>query len=187
LFAFNVILLKRKKLLQNDNEVKMNDDSIARSARRLRLVVLAGIGLIIAVYLVGQFGPQLGPVRVRTHPGSSSASGQMLIGVSLLLFVVALARLAQMLSAIAVGPLFGPRVTRAFRGFAFWLFLATLVEVVAAPVLAVAQHISAGGGQAQLMFELRGLLMLAGSFFLFLLARMLEQARAIETELGEIV
>ena len=37
------------------------------------------------------------------------------------------------------------------------------------------------------VFELRDLLMLLGALFLFLLARMLEQARALETELEEIV
>ena len=49
------------------------------------------------------------------------------------------------------------------------------------------ETIAAGGGRTELMFELRDLLMLAGALFLFLLARMLEQARAIETELEEIV
>ena len=80
------------------------------------------------------------------------------------------------------------RGVRAFRGFAFWLFLATLVDVVGGPALAIAGSIADGGdGQALLKFELRDLLMLAGALFLFLLARMLEQARAIESELEEIV
>jgi hypothetical protein len=92
-----------------------------------------------------------------------------------------------MLGAVADGPLFGPRVTRAFRGFAFWLFLAMLVDVVAPPAIAIAQSFSTGTGRAALVFELRDLLMLAGALFLFLLARMLEQARAIEAELEEIV
>lgn len=165
----------------------MNNLAIARSARRLRLLVLAGVALIVAIYLVGQFGPQLGPLRVRSHPEPAGWAGQLVIGMSLLLFVIALARLAQMLSAIAEGPLFGPRVTRAFRGFAFWLFLATLADVLATPLFAIAERISAGGGRTELTFELRDLLMLAGALFLFLLARMLEQARAIEAELEEIV
>jgi hypothetical protein len=165
----------------------MVDSAIARSARRLRLVVLAGIALIVLVYLAGLLGPEVGPVRVETHADAGGFAGQLVIGVTLLLFVVALARLAQMLSAVADGPLFGPRVTRAFRGFAFWLFLATLVDVLAGPGLEVARRIADGGGAARLMFELRDLLMLAGALLLFLLARMLEQARAIESELEEIV
>ena len=113
--------------------------------------------------------------------------GRALIDVTLALFVVALFRLAQMLSAVADGPLFGRRVTKAFRGFAFWLFLATLVDVVADPAIALIQVMRAGGGRTTLTFELRDLLMLAGALFLFLLARMLEQARAIEAELEGIV
>lgn len=165
----------------------MNNVAIARSARRLRLVVLAGIVLIIAVYLLGRFGPQVGPVRVEAHADVSGWEGRALIDLTLLLFVIALVRLAQMLSAVADGPLFGPRVTRAFRGFAFWLFVATLVGAAGGPVIAVAREVADGGGRIELMFELRDLLMLAGALFLFLLARMLEQARTLETELEEIV
>lgn len=165
----------------------MQDSAIALSARRLRLLVLLGAALIIIAYLLGQFGPQLGPLRVETRPDTAGWAGQAVVSFGLLLFVIALVRLAQMLSAVADGPLFGPRVTRAFRGFAFWLFLSTLVDVVADPALAIAGRISAGGGRVALAFELRDLLMMVGALFLFLLARMLEQARQIESELEEIV
>jgi len=165
----------------------MNDPAIARSARRLRLLVWSGIALIVAIYLLGRLGPQIGPLRVETHADVAGWEGRALIDLTLLLFVIALFRQAQMLGAIADGPLFGPRVTRAFRGFAFWLFLATLVDVAAGPAIAIARQISTGGGRAALMFELRDLLMLAGALFLFLLARIMEKARAIESELEEIV
>lgn len=166
----------------------MNNPAIARSAQRLRFVVMLGVALIIAVYLLGRFGPQLGPVRVETHGDVAGWEGRALIDLTLLLFVVALFRLAQMLGAVADGPLFGPRVTQAFRGFAFWLFVATLIDVIAGPAIALARGFEVGGGShAKLMFELRDLLMLAGALFLFLLARMLEQARRIESELEEIV
>jgi len=62
-----------------------------------------------------------------------------------------------------------------------------LLNVIARPVVAMVQLIGSRGGQTELQFELRDLLMLLGALFLFLLARMLEQARAIETELEEIV
>ena len=165
----------------------MNDPSIAQSARRLRLMVLAGIVLIVAIYLLGRLGPELGPIRVESRTTATGWAGRALIDLTLALFLIALFRLAQMLSAIADGPLFGPRVTGAFRGFAFWLFLATLVDVVAEPAVVIAQAMLGGGGRAALVFELLDLLMLAGALFLFLLARMLEQARAIESELEEIV
>lgn len=165
----------------------MNNPAIARSARRLRLLVRIGIALIVAIYLLGRFQPQLGPLKVEAHADVAGWEGRALIDFTLLLFVIALFRLSQMLGAVADGPLFGPRVTRAFRGFAFWLFLATFVDVAAGPALALARTIGAGAGRTALVFELRDLLMLAGALFLFLLARMMEQARAIESELEEIV
>jgi hypothetical protein len=165
----------------------MNDSAIARSARRLRFAALLAIGLILTVYLLGRFGSDSGPVRVETHADTADWLGRAMIDVTLALFVIALFRLVQMLGAVADGPLFGPRVTRSFRGFAFWLFLATLIDVVAAPALAIIRAISMGGGRAPLVFELGDILMLAGALFLFLLARMLERARAIEAELEEIV
>lgn len=158
----------------------MNNPSIARSAQRLRLTVLIGIALIVTIYLLGQFGPQLGPISVESHAEVGGA-------LTLLLLVLALARLAQMLGAVADGPLFGSRVTQAFRGFAFWLFLATLVDLIAAPAAAIARTIASGGGRTSLQFELHGVLMLVGALFLFLVARLLEQARAIEADLEEIV
>ena len=165
----------------------MNNPAIARSARRLRLLVWVGIALIVAVYLLNRLGSPFGLVRVETHTAVLGWEGQALIDLTLLLFVVALVRLAQMLGAVADGPLFGPRVTRAFRGFAFWLFLAMLVDVLSGPAIAIARRVAGGSGTAVLTFELRDLLMLAGALFLFLLARMMEQARAIESELEEIV
>jgi hypothetical protein len=158
----------------------MNNPAIASSARRLRLAVLIGIALIVVLYVLGQFLPEFGPVRVESR-------GKLGGALALLLLVIALGRLAQMLGAIADGPLFGSRVTQGFRSFALWLFLATLADVVAAPAAAIARTIVAGGGHTALHFELRGLLMLAGTLFLFLVARLLEQARAIEAELEAIV
>ena len=164
----------------------MDNFAIARSARRLRIGVMVAIAAIVGIYLMGRFGP-VGPVRVETHADSAGWLPRAMVDVTLVLFIIALFRLSQMLGAVADGPLFGPRVTRAFRGFAFWLFLATLIDVMASPAFAVADAIRAGGGRSALVFELRDLLMLLGALFLFLLARMLEQARALETELEEIV
>jgi len=182
-----MIVSMDKKLLQNNNEVKMDNDSIARSALRLRFIVMIGIVLIVTIYLIGELGPQIGPVLVQSQAGAEGWPGTVVTGLTLALFILALVRLAQMLTAIANGPLFGPSVTRAFRGFAFWLFLGTLADVVAPPLVALAGPLSAGRGRAELIFELSDLLMLVGALFLFLLARMLEQARALEAELEEII
>ena len=70
----------------------MNNPAIASSARRLRLLVWAGIVLIGAIYLLGRLGPQLGPVRVETHAEVAGWEGRALIDLTLLLFVIALFR-----------------------------------------------------------------------------------------------
>ena len=103
------------------------------SDERLRLAVLFAIGLIVGIYVLARLGLDLGALRVESHEVVEGWAGRAIVDATLGLFTVALFRLAQMLGAIADGPLFGPRVTRSFRGFAFWLFLATLVEVVAGP------------------------------------------------------
>lgn len=165
----------------------MIDAAIARSARRLRLLVFVGIAAIALLYVLGRFAPDLGPLRVEAQAAAPVWLGLGIADLTLLLFITALLRLAQMLGAIARGSLFAPQVTKAFRGFAFWLFIATLVDVVAGPALAILQLLRDGDGQTALVFELRDLLMLAGALFLFLLARIMERARAIEAELEAIV
>lgn len=165
----------------------MENMAIARSARRLRFAVIVVTVAIVAIALIARFAPTTGHVRVEAQSAIDGWSGPMLIYATVALFVLALVRLAQMLGAVADGPLFGPRVTRAFRGFAFWLFVATMMDVVGEQVITILQAAGTGAKRAALVFELRDILMLAGSLLLFLLARMLEQARAIEAELEEIV
>lgn len=165
----------------------MENPAIARSARRLRAAVVSVIILIVLFTVLATVAPDAGPVRVETRSYIDGWAGPVLVNFTVGLFVVALVRLAQMLGAVADGPLFGPRVTRAFRGFAFWLFVATLVDVAGEPIVALLSSATTGVKHAALVFELRDLLMLAGALFLFLLARMLEQARDFESELEEIV
>jgi hypothetical protein len=102
------------------------------------------IALIVGIYLLGRLGPQLGPVRVETHGDVAGREGRALIDLTLLMFVIALFRLSNAGRGCR-GPLFGPRVTQSFRGFAFWLFLATLVDVIAGPAIAIAQKIMGAG------------------------------------------
>ena len=166
----------------------MDSSPIARTARILRATVIVSMLLIALLYVAGRLGLSLGVVRVESALIETGGAAPYLVDLSILLFVLALWQLAKMLSAIAVGPLFAPPVTRSFRGFALLLFLSTLVDVFSAPAL---QLLRAGAGGDRhaiaLRFELRDLLLLAGALFLFLLARMLEQARAYEAELEDIV
>lgn len=162
------------------------DPSIARSASRLRLGVLIGMALIAVGYLLARIGSDFGIVRLETQVAGKGPVMAIVSDVAVALFLVALWRLAAMLNAVARGPIFGLAVTRAFRGFALFLFLSVLAAVAAGPVGALAAH-SGTRGRVEMTFDARDLVLLAGSLFLFLLARMFERARAIEAELEEIV
>jgi len=166
----------------------MQNSPIARTARLLRFAVLIAMLLVVAIYLAGRFGIAAGPVRVESALFRVGGIGPWIADLAIILFTLALWQLAKMLSAIASGPIFAPPVTASFRNFALLLFLSTLVDVLALPLIAVIQA-TAGPGHAAiaLKFELRDLMLLAGSLFLFLLARMMDQARAYEAELEEIV
>jgi hypothetical protein len=109
---------------------------------------------------------------------------------TILLLSLALYHLTRMLGAIGEGDLFSARVVGAFRAFAFWLLLVTLVWILA-PL--AAEVFSAFGGtpgasrNIELRFELRDVLTAGIALILFLVARLLERARAIDEEMREIV
>jgi hypothetical protein len=91
-----------------------------------------------------------------------------------------------MLGALAAGDLFSSRVIGAFRAFAQWLLILALFSI-AAPL---AWALLSGPGPAhqyELKFQLNDLLTLGITFILFLVARLLERARAIDEEIREIV
>lgn len=166
----------------------MQHNPVARAAITLRAVVWAAILLVAVLYGIGRFGFGLGPVRIESAMFEAGGPAVLLADLSIALFLLSLWQLGRMLTALSAGPLFGPDVTRPFRSFALLLFLSTLAEVAAGPVLALVQAMGQGGAHVlALKFELRDLVLLTGSLFLFLLARMLEQARAYEAELEDIV
>lgn len=167
----------------------MAKSPIARTARNLRTAVFAAMLLVFLVYLVGRLGLAGELFKVESAAFTAGGAAPWFADLSTILFLAGLWFLAKMLGAMAEGPLFGPAVTRSFRGFALLVFLSTLVDVVAGPAIALFQALGGGAahGPVELKFQLRDLMLLCGSLFLFLLARMLEQARAYEAELEDIV
>ena len=161
--------------------------SIAKTASRLRWAVWIVWGCILLVYAAGRFGLGVGALRVQASSAAGVGPPIMAVAdVTILLITVALWQLSRMLGAIAAGDLFSARVVGAFRAFALWLLIVALVWIVAPLVMAVA-----GGSGAEHRYEfklqLRDLMTIGITLILFLVARLLERARAIDEEMREIV
>ena len=166
----------------------MTNEGIRKMAARLRLAVWIFWGCVIIAYAAARLGLSLnGAVEVRAHASNIDSGTPMIVAdATVLLISVALYQLTSMLGAIAKGDLFSARVVGAFRAFAFWLLLVALVWVIA-PIVVVL--INGPGEAQQLAFkvQLRDILTIGVSLILFLVARLLERARAIDEEMREIV
>ena len=165
-----------------------SDDGIRRSASRLRVFVFGAMAGTALLFVAAQTNLQLGHAHFeyRLHD-LRSPFDQWIAAGSLALLLIALFRLAQMLRRIADGDLFSVEVTRRFRGFAFWLLLMALFELVA-PVVAGFLGSTAGyPHRVFLTLNLRDVLMLGITLLLFLLARLLERARGLDEEMREFI
>ena len=166
----------------------MTETSIEKAAARLRWGVLIGWALLVVAYLAARLGLAAASLRFETHSDSAGALGSLLLSdLSMVLLTIALFRLAQMLSAVARGETFSSGVVRAFRGFAFWLFLLALLGVAGPLASEFLREPSGAGREYAFRLQVRDLLTLAITLILFLVARLLERARAIEEDMREIV
>jgi hypothetical protein len=164
------------------------NSSIASSASRLRAVIVVVASLVLLMVAAAQLGMPASHVYVdyRAH-GAGAAAARAIAGGTLLLLAVALVRLVQMLGRIAAGETFSASVVRRFRGFAFWLLIMAIFGFLA-PLLTASIAPAAGGvHRIEIVLDLRQLLLLAITMLLFLVARLLERARDLESEIREFV
>lgn len=160
---------------------------IQRSASRLRVFVFVAMALLVGAYLVARLDVHIPGVNVEYHvSGMGSWKGEIIGDVSLALVVTALFYLAGMLRRIAAGEMFGAAVIRSFRSFALWLLVLSIFQVIAPAVLDLAE-MAPGPHRILIYLDLRNLFTAGIALLLFLLARLLEQARQIEDEMREIV
>lgn len=144
------------------------------------------MALMALLYASARFSWQLGEVHVeyREHAGAPAYPRWIGDGTVLLL-LVALAQLTRMLGKLAAGQLFSASVIGSFRSFALWLLLMAGWGLVAP---AVAMLVAPADDQHfRLVVDYRQLLTLGITFLLFLIARLLEHARAIDEEIREFV
>src|SRR5436309_15438968 len=115
---------------------KADENAIARSARRLRIAVLAVFALFAILYLSGRLGIGLigPPIHIKSHITDELETPYITDGVTVLL-AISIYWLTEALRAIAGGGLFSASVVRRFRLFASWLLIMALFGFVA-PLLA---------------------------------------------------
>ncbi len=166
----------------------MVSSDIGRTAKRLRWALWIFWACILAAYLAGRLGLSAGgEVRVEAHSSASEAGTPMIVAdITILLLSVAFYQLSKMLGAIAEGDLFSARAVGAFRAFAFWLLLVAILWVVA-PIAAVFLAGPSDPHRLEFRLQLRDVLTIGVALILFLVARLLERARAIDEEMREIV
>ena len=161
--------------------------SIAKMANRLRWGMWIVWIAIVLIYIAGQLGLSIGFVRAQAHASESeNASLPGVAELTIVLLSIALFQLSRMLGSIAAGDLFSKRVIGAFRAFAAWLLFVSLVWIVA-PI--IAELLRGPGAEHLLEFklQLRDILTVGIALILFLVARLLERARAIDEENREII
>jgi hypothetical protein len=142
---------------------------------------------IVIVYVAGRIGLDLGMLRVQASSAAGVLPSVMAVSdLTVVAVTISLWQLSRMLSAIANGDLFSARVVGAFRAFALWLLIVALVWII----VPIAAEVARGPGSERaydFKFQLRDLLTVGITLILFLVARLLERARAIDEENREIV
>ena len=165
----------------------MHKIDIGRHARWLRLAILAVVGLLAAVYLLARFGIRLPGVTIQSRSAPGAATPAWVGDVTLMLLATSLWPLQALLRKVESGDAFSVAMVRDFRAFAAWLLALSLFRVVVPTLFAQVQGSAGHGARVALMLDLRDLLLLMFTLILFLVARLLERARAAEESMAEIV
>ena len=162
------------------------EDRIVRSARHLRIGVIAVSAVLLAFYVYGRLGLHFFGPPVHVQSRLADQFGLPLAGDGVILcLAIAIYWLTEALRTMQSTELFSVCVIRRFRLFALWLLLMALFGFFA-PFLSV----SLGPTQShriRILVDIRDLLLIGITLVLFLLARLLERARAIESEMREFV
>ena len=164
---------------------------LARSARVLRWVTMAGIAIVAAGILFGcwvlAFPPQSGggiTFSVDTDGLNPAGAAAVLIAAGAAL-ILALLQLMRMLRAVEQGAPF--RTGAGLRRFALYLFLSLLAAVLLPPLIQLSQRLLGTGQRVNFSISGEELLMLFVAGLLFFVARLLEAAQAVAEDHQQIV
>ncbi|MEO6580358.1 MAG: DUF2975 domain-containing protein [Sphingomicrobium sp.] len=162
--------------------------TIEQTARRLRIAVVMVMTLMVVAYASARLNLGFGPAHVEVHSLDLNSGAAHFIAIAaIILLLAALVRLTQMLGLIAGGALFSQAVVGRFRAFAFWLLLSALWTLFGPSVARLLFPQGGPGHHLRMVLDFREIIMVGITLLLFLLARLLEKAREIETEMREIV
>ena len=167
----------------------MSQKTLSAHARVLRWIAIAALLLLVGAFAVSRLGIDLGQsvdVVRRSDVPSLSLAG-VAADLSVLLFAVALFQLIRMLGRVESGELFAAPVTGAFRSFAFWLMLSAILAIAGPPIAAILVAQGSEVHRVEVPIDLHNVMFLITGLVLFLVARMLDEAARVDTELKEIV
>lgn len=166
----------------------MNENGIKRYAQRLRIGVLTVFGMVLLLVLCGHFGMRVAGAPVLLQSRTAALSPLVGIGDAVLVLIgIAVYWLSEGLGAVAAGRLFSPAVVRPFRLFALWMLIAASFNALAPMALTALGAGSMGQHRIMILVDVRDLLLIGLTLLILLIARMFEQARAIQEEMSEIV
>ena len=167
----------------------MVQKTLSAHARALRWIAIAALLLLVSAFAVSRLGIDLGQsveVVRRSHVSSLSLPGAA-ADLSVLLFAIALVQLIRLLGRLESGEMFAAPVTGAFRSFAFWLMLSAIVAIAGPPLTALLAPRGGDVHRLEVPIDLHNVMFLITGLVLFLVARMLDEATRVDTELKEIV
>lgn len=181
--------------------IAMQDDSqpkeLAIRARRLRWVTLAAIGLVGAMILLGSFAVLSGwtepnlAISVSLDDADPRMRWASLVSILIsgLPFLYALWHLSRMLACAEREDTFSAASVAHLRGFALWVFVATMGAIVLSPLVHTAAGLLAGlpVNRLRVDLDIRDVFALLVSGLLFFVARLLETARRLSDDLKQIV
>lgn len=152
-----------------------------RMLRAASLVVFVGLFLLLALGMVGM------PWRMATDLPQGGSTRALLSVVQLLPglgYLWALWAVQRALGDLAAGRLFHPTVARAMRHIGIGVLAGALFNVFAVTNLS---RWIVGRTGSYLYFDLSGIVLGVAGAALVLLARLVDQARALQAELDEIL
>ena len=155
--------------------------SQCRLLRVATLIVFAALFLLLAMGMIGM------PWRLQTDVTEGWGTRALLSVVRVLPalgYLWALWAVQRALGDLASGRLFHPTVARAMRHIGIGVLAGALLNVFAVTNLS---RWIAGGQGSYLYFDLSGIVLGVVGAALVLLARLVDQARALQAELDEIV
>lgn len=153
-----------------------------RLLRIATLVVFLGLALMLSLGLIGL--PSLHMQALPSGNGPRETLLMLVPGLPALGYLWALWAVQRALADLAGGRLFHPTVARAMRQIGIGVLVGALFNVFAVTNLT---RMILGGHGSYLYFDLSGIVLGVVGAALILLARLVDQARALQAELDEIL